>query len=258
MYESYLNFAIELAKDAGQYILPHAGKAGQQTSKSAKDFVTEMDLKVEKRILDRIKETYPEHGIYSEEAGVFDGTGDFQWVIDPIDGTVNYSVGVPLYGVSIALTYKDEPVVAVISLPALGEMYWASKGKGAFLDGQPLQVRNSSLSESFISVGDFAKDGNKESNQERLLMLETIVNDVYRIRMVGSAAVTLAYIAAGRLDAAIYLDPNWYDVAAGQLLVAEAGGIKTAGGKYTVYGSRKAAVELMDLLGVLRSSETLK
>ncbi len=248
MYQSYLEFAIQLGKDAGQFILPQAGKAGQQTVKSAKDFVTEMDIQVENLIIRRIKEQYPTHRIFSEEAGNIEGTEDFEWVIDPIDGTVNYSVGIPLYGVSIALTYQGDPVVAVISLPGLDELFWAAKGEGTFLNGQPIQVRDVALSEAFVSVGDFAKDGNKESNKERLQLLDNIVNDVYRIRIIGTAAVTLAYIAAGRLDAAIYLNPNWYDIAAGQLLITEAGGTQSTAGNHTIYASNNIVDELINLI----------
>jgi myo-inositol-1(or 4)-monophosphatase len=245
MYHQYLSFAIELAKEAGQIILPYAGQAGQQTMKSAKDFVTEMDIKVENFIIRRIREQYPKHRIFSEEAGSIEGIGDFEWVIDPIDGTVNYSVGLPLYGISIALTCRDEPVVAAISLPALGETFWAAKGEGAYLDGKLIKVRDSSLSEAFISFGDFAKDGNIESNKDRMRLLDSIVNEVNRVRMVGTAAFSLAYIAAGRLDAAIYLNPNHYDIAAGQLLVVEAGGSKKIAGKYTIFANDKVAQELI-------------
>jgi len=247
VYNQYLLFAIELAKEAGELILPHSGNPGRQTMKSEKDFVTEIDLKAENYIIQRIREQYPNHQIFSEEIGSIEGTEEFRWVIDPIDGTVNYSVGLPFYGISIALTYRDEPIVAAISLPALGETFWAAKGEGAFQDGKRIKVRDVDLSEAFISFGDFARDGNKETNIERLRVLNSLVNKVYRIRMVGSAAISLAYIAAGRLDAAIYLRPNHYDIAAGQLLVSEAGGMQMVVGDYTFFATNKVADELTDL-----------
>lgn len=248
MYKQYLSFATELAKDAGKFILLNAGQAGQQTLKSEKDFVTEMDVKVESFIIHRIKEKYPDHRIFSEEVGIIEGSGDYEWVIDPFDGTVNYSVGVPLYGVSIALTYQGDLIVAAISLPALGELFWAAKGEGAFQDGKPIKVRTTELSESFVSIGDFSKDEDKESNRESMNLLDSIVNEVFRIRIVDTAAVTLAYIAAGRLDAAIYLNPNRYDIAAGQLLISEAGGTQMMVGKYTIFATNKVAEELMNLI----------
>ncbi|MBT2757358.1 inositol monophosphatase [Mesobacillus foraminis] len=248
MYKDYLEFAIEVGREAGEFIKPFAGKAGGQTLKAAKDFVTEMDVKVEGLIIDRIQSRYPEHRIFSEEAGTIEGDSDFEWVIDPIDGTINYSMGVPLFGVSIALTYKKEPVVGVISLPGLNEMYWASKDGGCFKDGERITVRNVSLQESFVSHGDFAKNGDKEMNALRLELLGKIVNDVYRVRMIGTAAVTLAYIAGGRLDAALYMNPEFYDVAAGQLLIAEAGGVKAKAGSYTIYGQKQAVEGLAQLL----------
>ncbi len=248
MYKDYLAFAIELGKEAGQFILPQEGKAGGQTLKAAKDFVTEMDLKVEALIIERIQAAYPDHRIFSEEAGAIDSDSDFEWVIDPIDGTINYSMGVPLYGVSIALTYKNDPVVGVLSFPGLNEVYWASKGSGAFKDGERIQVREVSLAESIISHSDFAKDGNKEANTQRLELLGKIVNDVYRVRIIGTAAVTLAYIAAGRFDAALYMSPAFYDVAAGQLLVTEAGGVMATAGPYTLFGQKQAIAGLQNIL----------
>ena len=248
MYKDYLTFAIKLGKDAGEFIEPFAGKAGGQTLKAAKDFVTEMDLKVESLIIDRIKNKYPDHHIFSEEAGLIDGESDFKWVIDPIDGTINYSMGVPLYGVSIALTYQNEPVVAVISLPGLKELYWASKGGGTFKNEEPVRVRDVELSESFISHSDFAKNGDRDANTQRIQLLGKIVNDVYRVRIIGTAAVTLAYIASGRLDAALYMSPAYYDVAAGDLLITEAGGIKEIVGPYTIYGQRQAVNGLRTIL----------
>ncbi|OMP68350.1 inositol monophosphatase family protein [Domibacillus epiphyticus] len=249
MYKDYLAFAIELGKEAGEFLLPRAGNAGGQTLKAAKDFVTEMDLKVESLIIERIQAKYPDHCIFSEEAGTIEKDSDFEWVIDPIDGTINYSIGVPQYGVSIALTFKNDPVVGVIALPGLKETYWASKGGGAFKDGEPIHVRDVSLAESFVSHSDFAKDGNKEANLQRLALLGKIVNDVYRVRIIGTAAVTLAYIAAGRWDAALYLSPAFYDIAAGQLLVTEAGGVMSEAGPYTMFGQKQAAAGLKQLLG---------
>ena len=248
MYEEYTAFAIELGKEAGAFLRPNAGKAGGQTMKAAKDFVTEMDIKVEELIIKRIQEKYPEHSIFSEEAGKIEADSDYEWIIDPIDGTINYSIGVPQYGVSIALTYKGDPVVGVIELPGLNETYWASKEGGAFKDGEPIHVRDVPLSESFISHSDFAKDGNKEANVQRLELLGKIVNDVYRVRIIGTAAVTLAYIAAGKWDAALYMSPAFYDIAAGQLLVTEAGGVITTAGPYTMFGQKQAADALSVLL----------
>lgn len=248
MYNDYTAFAIELGKEAGAFLRPFEGKAGGQTAKAAKDFVTEMDVKVESLIIERIQAKYPDHRIFSEEAGVIESDSNFEWVIDPIDGTINYSIGVPQYGVSIALTYKGEPVVGVIDLPGLNETYWASKGGGAFRNGEPIHVRDVPLSESFLSHSDFAKDGNKAANTQRLELLAKIVNDVYRVRIIGTAAVTLAYIAAGKWDAALYIDPAFYDIAAGQLLLTEAGGVVQQVGPYLMFAQKTAAKELAGLL----------
>lgn len=247
MYNEFLTFAIELANEAGKFIRPHAGKAGHQNAKSAKDFVTEMDLQSENLIIEKIKTQFPTHNIFSEEIGRIKGSDDYEWVIDPIDGTVNYSVDLPFYGVSIALTHRGEPIIGVISLPAFGETFWAAKGEGAYLNGERIKVRETSLSESFVSFGDFAKDGDREANRERINLLNILANEVYRIRMVGTAALSLSYIAAGRLDAAIYRNINYYDIAAGELLIKEAGGVKFTKGHYTYFANAKVANELIDL-----------
>jgi len=249
--ENYLPFMLELAAESGKIILPFAGNAGEETLKSKSDFVTEMDLKVEKYIIDQILQRYPEHRIYSEEAGMLGDSKEFEWIIDPIDGTVNYSTGLPFYGISIALCYKDECIAGVITLPALRETFWAVKGKGTFMNGKKVEMRECGISNAYVSFGDFSKEGNIQSNAHRLAAFGNLINEVYRIRMVGSAAVTMSYIAAGRLDAAVYVRPNRYDVAAGELLILEAGGTWLKSEGYTIYGKEHLAKELVELLPVL-------
>lgn len=246
--ESFLPFMLELAAESGKMILPYAGNAGEETLKSKADFVTEMDLKVEKYIIDEILQRYPDHRIFSEEAGVLGESKEYEWVIDPIDGTVNYSPGLPFYGISIALCYQDECIAGVITLPALRETFWAVKGNGTFMNGKKVVMREAEISDAYVSFGDFSKEGNRQSNAHRLAAFGNLINEVYRIRMIGSAAVTLSYIAAGRLDAAVYVRPNRYDVAAGELLITESGGTWLEREGYTIYGKEKIVQELMDLL----------
>jgi myo-inositol-1(or 4)-monophosphatase len=248
MWDDYLSFAIKLTQECGKMIEPHAGNAGTQTLKSQKDIVTDMDIAAENWIVKRIQEHYPDHRIFSEEVGSIGDFGDFEWVLDPIDGTVNYAVGLPFYGISLALVHCGQTVVSVTSLPALGETFWAALGGGAFFNGKKIQVRDVSLTGAFISFGDFSKDGNSQSNHHRLAALSAIVNDVFRIRMVGSAALSLAYIACGRLDAAIYVRPNRYDVVGGMLLLQEAGGIQCEKAGYTIYGNANVTESLGRLL----------
>ncbi|WCK56654.1 inositol monophosphatase [Aneurinibacillus sp. Ricciae_BoGa-3] len=248
MWNNYLSFAKELVKECGEIIKANAGNAGTETFKSKTDIVTAMDLEAENWMIKRIQEHFPEHRIFSEEVGAIGNSGDFEWVIDPIDGTVNYSVGLPFYGISLALVHSGQTVVAATSLPALGEIFWASAGGGAFLNGKKIKVRDASLAEAFVSFGDFSKEGNRQSNHCRLAALSAIANEVFRIRMVGSAALSLAYIACGRLDAAVYVRPNRYDVVGGMLLIQEAGGIRCEKAGYTVYGSQKVTNPLAELL----------
>jgi myo-inositol-1(or 4)-monophosphatase len=251
MWTNYLLFTVGLAKECGELIRPFAGNAGKRSEKTKTDFATEMDLEAERFIIERIQNQYPDHRIYSEEIGSIGDSSDFEWVIDPIDGTVNYSLGLPLYGISIALAYRDETVVSAITIPVSGETYWVTKGGGAFHDGDPIGVREVDSQEAFVSFPDFSKVGNHKSNMHRMAALSSIINDVYRVRMIGSAAISLAYIAAGKLDAALYVRPNRYDVLAGELLLQEAGGVKMEKEGYTVYGSKKAAHGITNLLPVL-------
>ena len=109
-------------------------------------------------------------------------------------------------------------------------------------------MREAEISDAYVSFGDFSKEGNRQSNAHRLAAFGNLINEVYRIRMIGSAAVTLSYIAAGRLDAAVYVRPNRYDVAAGELLITESGGTWLEREGYTIYGKEKIVQELMDLL----------
>jgi myo-inositol-1(or 4)-monophosphatase len=248
MWNKYVSFATELVEECGKMIELNAGNAGTQTLKSKTDIVTAMDLAAENWLIKRIQEHFPEHRIFSEEVGSIGDSSDFEWVIDPIDGTVNYSVGLPFYGISLALVHCGQTVIAATSLPALGETFWASSGGGAFLNGKKIKVRDASLEEAFVSFGDFSKEGNRQSNYHRLAALSSIANEVFRIRMVGSAALSLAYVACGRLDAVIYVRPNRYDVVGGMLLVQEAGGIRGEKAGYTIYGNPKVTHPLAELL----------
>lgn len=248
MWEDYLSFGIKMMSEAGKIIRPYAGRVKKQAMKLKKDFVTDMDVISEQFLMKQIQEHYPSHRIFSEEYGTLGESGDFEWVLDPIDGTVNYSIGLPLYGISAALLFRDEPVVSIISLPAFGEMFWATKGGGAFLDGKPIRIKEVEPAEAFVSFGDFNKDGDPINNQLRLEKLAAIVNDVFRIRMIGSAAIGLPYIAMGRLDAAVYYQPNRYDVLGGQLIITEAGGTVSSIGDWTVYSSKTVADFLVQKL----------
>ncbi len=194
--------------------------------KGDKDFALCVDLEVEKAVREILQTG--EHGlpVLGEEfAWDEQGSGEQHWVVDPVDGTINYSRGLPLFGCCIALVVKGEAVLAGITFPALNEQYLAQRGEGAFLNGERLAIQPvGSLAKAMVSCGDFAVGENaKARNQVRLGLVNQLAERVMRLRMLGSAAVQLAWLAAGRLDLSVVLSNKPWDVQAGVLIAREAG-----------------------------------
>jgi myo-inositol-1(or 4)-monophosphatase len=220
-----LEFATEVAKEAGEILMAQFGRVDPSRvgKKGRIDLVTEADTMAERYIRSRIQAEYPEHDIYAEEAERLDRGRDFCWVIDPLDGTTNFVHSHPIFAVSLALLHRGSVEVGVVFAPYLEELFWASAGKGAYLNDVRLQVsKTTALIDSLLATG-FAyrlaetRDTNID-NFTRLLL------EAQGIRRAGSAALDLAYVAAGRLDGFWELHLKPWDVAAGALLVAEAGG----------------------------------
>ena len=220
-----LNFAIETAQQAGQILLEKFGRKIQISKKGEIDLVTEADLASEKFIIERIKSHYPKHSILAEESGEAlssDGANSWKWIIDPLDGTTNFAHGYPCWCVTLALEYEGEIVVGVTFDPTRNELFAAEKGKGATLNNKPIRVSDTEkLSESLIITGfpydfklreDFAKH-----LTEFLLKSRGVRRD-------GSAAIDMAYVACGRFDGFWEEGLHAWDVAAGVLLIEEAGG----------------------------------
>lgn len=223
-----IEFIKDIAEEAGNIALAEMKKINPSDIKrkgdqNEKDLVTAVDLMVEKKIVSRIKERFPDHDIYGEESGKTAKGSEFCWIIDPIDGTVSYIHQTASFSVSIALQHKGEIIAGSVFAPKLGELFWAEKGKGAFLNGEKIRVSGRErLAESLVATG-FAclRAGLKENN---LKYLNKILPDICDIRRDGSAALDLAYVASGRYDAFWEMSLNLYDIAAGILLVEEAGG----------------------------------
>lgn len=220
-----LEFLKNLAFQAGEICLEAAGnqQAMQLEFKSEKDLVTAIDKKVEDFLRDNIINEYPEHGIVGEERGVTEGEGTYRWVIDPIDGTVSFVHGLPGYSISLALQREGITQWAVVYGPLLGQMFSAERGGGVFLNSQPIQVStcttmiNSVWATGFACLRAGAKNNNLPHFTEILLQIRDI-------RRMGSAALDLAYVAAGKIDGFWELCLADHDVVAGVLLVEEAGG----------------------------------
>jgi len=219
-----LNFATETARKAGHILLEKFGRKLSVTKKGEINLVTEADLASEKFIVDRIKTHYPRHSILAEESGeaVLVGEGSHKWIIDPLDGTTNFAHGYPCFCVNIALEHNGEIVLGVTYDPTRDEMFAGEKGRGASLNNKRISVSETErLGDSLLVTGfpyDIAERGDFAAHFTKMLLASRAV------RRDGSAAIDLAYVACGRFDGFWEEGLNPWDVAAGVLLIREAGG----------------------------------
>lgn len=226
-------FLCELAGMAGDICLRESADLKQVAIeyKGARDLVTSVDKKVERWLRQRIADKYPEHSILGEEHGLSGRQSDCCWIIDPIDGTNSFIQGLPGYAVSIAFQQQGEIAAGVVYAPVLGQMFSAELGQGAFLNNTRLKVSETTRLVDAVLTSGFAciRDGRQPDNRAAFSRVITEIRD---FRRHGSAALDLAWVAAGKLDGYWEQCLNIYDVAAGLLLVTEAGGMVTdyAGG----------------------------
>ena len=220
-----LNIAVRAARAAGDIILRYHNQVDLLTieNKSINDLVSEVDKTAEKAIIKEINKAFPKHSILAEESGKTLGDEDFLWIIDPLDGTANFLHGFPQYAVSIALLEKGTTSHAVIYDPFKEELFSASKGEGAYLNNERIRVSLSNgLKETLIGTGfPFRHPQHLECYLETFKAIYPHVSD---IRRAGAAALDLAYVASGRLDGHWEIGLNSWDIAAGALMVKEAGG----------------------------------
>lgn len=217
-----LDVAIKAAKAAGEAL--REGFGGERTLryKGEVDIVTEMDERAERIISEVLKGAFPNYGILAEEGGMLAGKGDSRWIVDPLDGTTNYAHGLPIFAVSIALQRAGEVACGVVYDPMRQELYAAERGGGATLNGQPIQVSDTDELIRALIVTGFPYDRDEVPAAVELFGRFTVMTR--SIRRLGSAALDLCYVAAGRLDA-YYERGIWpWDVAAGSLILEEAGG----------------------------------
>lgn len=197
------------------------------TEKSDRDTYTDVDILIERKIRSHLATITPEIDFIGEEeqSANRECDSDYTWILDPIDGTANFTHGIPLFGIQLALTRQDEPIVAAIGLPHQKAIYHAAKGKGAYRNDQKIKPSSTNtLSRATVSIGDYATgDGSEEKNQERLQVTAVLASRVERIRMLGSAAHDFAWVSDGRLDATIIMSNKAYDIAAGTLIATESG-----------------------------------
>ncbi|NTU57603.1 MAG: inositol monophosphatase [Chlorobiaceae bacterium] len=225
-----LQTAIEAARKAGAITRARLGDLSRPEiiAKEFKDFVTEVDRQCEEAITSLIRENFPDDSLLCEEGTTGEGSSGRTWIVDPLDGTLNFIHSFPVFAISIALRDRDGELAAgVVYQPVLGELFTAEKGKGAFLNGTPIRVTDRHSKESFmIATGLPFKD--YDGYIERYIaMLKEVIQDSAGIRRAGSAAIDLAYTAAGRFDGFWEYRLYPWDFAAGVLLVREAGGTVT-------------------------------
>jgi len=221
-----LNIAVRAARNAGDIIVRHLNRIDQLTisSKERNDFVSEADRQAEAEIIAVIRKAYPGHSVLAEESGHHKGNDEFQWIIDPLDGTTNFLHGFPQFAVSIALKRKGRLDQAVVYDPLRQELFTASRGSGAFLDNRRIRVsRQTGLAGALLGTGFPYK--NQKHLDAYLNMFRALIVDTAGIRRPGSAALDLAYVAAARLDGFWEIGLNAWDMAAGVLLIQEAGGL---------------------------------
>lgn len=233
-----INFAIETARDAGRLLLEKFGRGISVQKKGDIDLVTEADLASEALIVERIKSHFPKHSILAEESGesvIDDGGSTFKWIIDPLDGTTNFAHGYPCFCVTLALEHDGEVVVGVTYDPTRDELFSAERGRGASLNNKPIRVSAcEELSEALIVTG-FPYDFKRREDFGR--HLTQFLLHSRGVRRDGSAAIDMAYVACGRFDGFWEEGLNAWDMAAGVLLIEEAGGQVSGynGSQFSIY-----------------------
>ena len=220
-----LNIAISAARAAGHVIIRNINRRQDIKihAKSVNDFVSEVDQQAEFEIITTIKKAYPDHAIIAEESGAHEGN-DCAWIIDPLDGTTNFLHGVPQYCVSIAMRENNKLQLGVVYDPVKEELFCASRGQGATLNNRRIRVSTQSeLTSSLIGTGlPYRTDQELDAY---MATLRAMLENTSGIRRAGSAALDLAYVAAGRFDGFWEFGLNIWDIAAGILLIQEAGGL---------------------------------
>ncbi len=237
----YLSASVEIAREAGALLLRFLERRVAVEYKGEYDLVTEADRASERLVVERLRARFPSHSIVAEEGGGVDGGGDHVWYVDPLDGTTNFAHGFPIFCVSLALEQRGEMVAGVVYDPVRDEMFTAEKGAGAWLNNRRLQVsRVSRLAESLLATGFPSHRRHRDIN---VYFYHQTAMLAHGVRRAGSAALDLCSVAAGRLEGFWEFHLNPWDLAAGLLLVAEAGGRSSdlRGAPHQLRGAETAA-----------------
>lgn len=214
--------AVDLAHDLMRTLQP-----GALTFKGDRDMASELDYAIERRVREHLAAKAPDIGFLGEEYGSSGDTSTLTWALDPVDGTVNFIHGSPLCAISLGLIHNDHAVLGVIDLPFLGTRYHAAKGHGAYANDRRIHASKvTDLKDAVVAIGDYAVGTEANwKNTVRLAVTEQLTRHVQRIRMHGSAAIDLAWLAEGRIDAFIMLNNKPWDTVAGVIVAREAGAV---------------------------------
>ena len=219
---SYLETAVDIAREASVLLNEFARNRPVFELKGEHDLVTAADRASEKMIVERLQTAYPTHHIMAEEGGETLGSSEYRWYVDPLDGTTNFAHGFPVYNVTLALEHKGELIAGVIADPTRGEVFTAELGGGAFLNGERIHVSKAArLNVALAGTGFPSRKRHRNVNVHFFHQVSMLTHGV---RRAGAAALDLAYVACGRLDMFWEFSLNPWDVAAGILLIREAGG----------------------------------
>ena len=227
MREPIINIAVQAARAAGNIIIRASDRLDkiQISEKQPRDYVTEVDQNAEREIINIIRKAHPTHAILGEESGELDGNDDYLWIIDPLDGTRNFIHGFPHFAVSIAFCLKGKIEHGVIYDPVRQELFTASRGKGARLNDHRIRVsKRAQLEDCLLGTG-FPHRYSEAHQAAYVESLQSIIPICGDIRRAGAAVLDLAYVASGRLDGFWELKLHPWDIAAGSLMIKEAGGI---------------------------------
>lgn len=232
--------AISACKRAAKIQLDLSKKEIKFSLKSKHDVLAEADILSEKIIIETIKQEFPDHKILSEEAGEEKQDSDYFWVIDPVDGTINFTKGIDEFCISIGLEHRGERILGVVYQPTKDKMFVAEKGKGAFLNGRKLEMKKDPKLINMVAATDNSAD--IRDRKENLKILREVSGNVRTVRIFGSSALHLTRLAAGNMDLYFKTGINYWDFAAGILIVEE------AGGKVTDFNGNKITKDSKDIV----------
>jgi myo-inositol-1(or 4)-monophosphatase len=243
------------AREAGTYLVSKLGHAHIHSQKAPRDQTLDVDLEAEQIILNKLRQHFPTYGLLSEEAGSEHEENPVCWIVDPLDGSANFQHGSSIFAISLALVVQQQTMAGIVYLPAVDEMFTALRGRGSLLNGKPVYTSTvTKVEEALIHVGEFSRYDHT-IKPEQIQQFSIAANHASRVRMFGTSCTDLVWVACGRADALVMYGGRPWDVKAGALILAEAGGQistyqNTDGSTVTIYTNGLIHQELATLLAI--------